>query len=224
MFGLQMHSSHKRERYENTEQWLYKLIWKTRWWHKKEMPGIIVVWNLITRESDIEEDLYIYTDSHGLFKRCTEWVPFWERNHCEVNWVSLWQWEIMQEILNTAKQKNLLLGRFLQTWNNPVYMLNNEEDALTWLTRVATGEENEKCEHLLEWLHVKKGHSGNQDLFKEAITRGWPVTRELCNTVISACSLCHAWLRYHHPLKNPPMHLTQNKSLVGRLHWFLSNC
>lgn len=61
---------------------------------------------------------------------------------------------------------------------------------------------------------LKKGHSGNQNLFKEAITRGWPVTRELRITVISACSQCHTQLRDDHPLKNPTLLLTQNKSLA----------
>lgn len=50
-------------------------------------PGgvIIAVWIVFTRESDIEEDMYIYTDSYAVFEGCPEWVPFWEQNHCEVN-------------------------------------------------------------------------------------------------------------------------------------------
>lgn len=53
--------------------------------------GIIAVWSVFTRESGIEGDMYIYTDSYVVFKGCTEWVPFREQNHCEANRVSLWQ-------------------------------------------------------------------------------------------------------------------------------------
>ena len=83
---------------------------------------------------------------------------------------------------------------------------------LTHLAVLATEGEEEKWEHLLEWLHVKCGHSGIKDLLKEAGSRGWPITREMCSTIISACSLCHTRLEKH-PLQNPPLHLQDGKGL-----------
>lgn len=45
--------------------------------------------------------------------------------------------------------------------------------------------EEEKWEHLLEWVHIKHGHSGLRDLL-EAGSRGWRVTQGLCSTAIFA--------------------------------------
>uniref|UniRef100_A0A8C3JLR7 Integrase zinc-binding domain-containing protein n=1 Tax=Calidris pygmaea TaxID=425635 RepID=A0A8C3JLR7_9CHAR len=68
-------------------------------------------------------------------------------------------------------------------------------------------------EHLQEWLHVKHGHSGRKDMYKEAISRGWAVTRELHNTVVSTCRQCQTHLEKHNPLKDQPLHLRTNKGL-----------
>ena len=64
-----------------------------------------------------------------------------------------------------------------QKGNHPAHLWNNQVDSLTRLATMAAEAEEEKGEHLLEWLHVKRSHSGVKDLFKEAGGRGWPVTR-----------------------------------------------
>ncbi|XP_032530464.1 uncharacterized protein LOC116780089 [Chiroxiphia lanceolata] len=180
-----------------------------------QVGELVAVWSVFTREADTEGDTYIYTDSYAVFKGCTEWLPFWEQNQWEVNQVSVWQQEKWKEILNIARQKTFLVGWVAahQTDNNPAHLLNNQVDSLTRLAKITIEGEGQNWERLLEWLHVKRDHSGNRDLFKEAISRGWPVTRELCNTVISACSLCRTRLKDHDPLKDPPLHLRDNKGL-----------
>lgn len=70
-------------------------------------------------------------------------------------------------------------------------------DLTTHLAKLAAEGEAEKWDHL-EWLHVKQGHSGSKDLSKEAVGRGWSVTRELYNTITSPCVLCQ--LGEHNPL------------------------
>ncbi|TRZ09556.1 hypothetical protein HGM15179_017555, partial [Zosterops borbonicus] len=42
--------------------------------------------------------------------------------------------------------------------------------------------------------------------------RGWPVTREMCKTCISACEQCHKQLE-RHPLEDDPLHLRTGKGL-----------
>lgn len=100
-----------------------------------------------------------------------------------------------------------------QTGDHPAHLLNNQVDLLTCLARLTVEREEEKWEHLLDWLHVKRGHSGSKDLFKEAVSRGWSITRKLCETIISACGLCCTRLGEHNPFKGQPLHLRDNKGL-----------
>lgn len=51
----------------------------------------ITVWRVVIREAESKEPVFIYKDSYATFKRCTEWLPFWEQNQWEVNWVLAWQ-------------------------------------------------------------------------------------------------------------------------------------
>uniref|UniRef100_A0A8C9FVA5 Integrase zinc-binding domain-containing protein n=1 Tax=Pavo cristatus TaxID=9049 RepID=A0A8C9FVA5_PAVCR len=62
------------------------------------------------------------------------------------------------------------------------------------------------------WLHVKRGHTGALDLYRETQARGWPVTREQCRTCISACDQCRMRLG-RHPLQDAPLHLREGKHL-----------
>ena len=66
---------------------------------------------------------------------------------------------------------------------------------------------------LIGMLHVKRGHSGSKDLFKEAVSRVWSVTRKLYNTIISVRGLCRTGLGEHNPLKDQLLHLRDNKGL-----------
>lgn len=93
--------------------------------------------------------------------------------------------------------------------------MNDQLDSLTHLARLTVEGEEEKWEHLLEWLHVKRGHSGSKDLFKEAVSRVWSVTRKLYNTIISVCGLCRTGLGEHNPLKDQLLHLRDNKGQYG---------
>ena len=177
------------------------------------MGELIAVWSVITRETASTEPVYIYMGSCAVFKGCTEWLPFWKQNQWEVNWVPIWQRERWEEILAVAEQKPTWVGWVAahQGGNHPAHIWHNQVDSLTCLATLAKEGEEENWKNVLEWLHVKRGHSGVRDL-KEAGSRGWPVTRELCNTVISACGLCRTRLEKH-PLQNPPLHLQDGKGL-----------
>lgn len=126
----------------------------------------------------------------------------------------MWQRGKWEEILNVAKQGTFLVGWLAahQKGDHPTHIWNNQMDSLTHLATVAAEGEEAKWMHLLEWLHVKHGHLGVKDLFKEAGGRGWPVTQELCNMVISACNQCCTQLESH-PLQEPPLHLWDGKGL-----------
>lgn len=120
-----------------------------------------------------------------------------------------------EEILNIAKQKSFLVRWVAahQAGDHPAHLLNNQVDLLTCLARLTIEGEEEKWEHLLEWFHVKRGHSGSKDLFKEAVSRGWSVTRKLCDTIISVCDLCCTQLEEHNPLKDQALHPGDNKGI-----------
>ena len=104
------------------------------------------------------------------------------------------------------------MGSWTPKEESPSHIWNNQVDSLAHLATMAVEAEEEKWEHLLEWLHVRQGHSGVKDLFKEAGGKGWPVTRELCSMIISACSqYCTRLERY--ALQEPPLHLWDGKGL-----------
>ncbi|KAK4806128.1 hypothetical protein QYF61_005500, partial [Mycteria americana] len=52
-----------------------------------QVGELVAVWSVVTRGKDNTDPVYIYTDSYAVFKGCTEWLPFWEQNQWEVNWV-----------------------------------------------------------------------------------------------------------------------------------------
>ncbi|KAK4829695.1 hypothetical protein QYF61_006070 [Mycteria americana] len=179
-----------------------------------QVGELVAVWSVVTRGKDNTDPVYIYMDSYALFKGCTEWLPFWEQNQWEVNRVPVWQKEKWEDILQVAKGTPILVGWVAahQGGNHPTHILNNQVDLLIRLAVMTTEGEEEKWEHLLEWLHVKCSHSGIKDLLKEAGSKGWPVTRKMCGTVISACGLCRTRLEKH-PLQDPPLHLRDGKGL-----------
>lgn len=179
-----------------------------------QVGELVAVWSVIKREAENKESTFIYTDSYAVFKGCTEWLPFWEQNQWEVNRIPVWQREKWEEILEVAKQGTFLVGWVAahQRGDHPAHIWNNQVDSLTRLAPMAVEAEEKEWERLLEWLHVRRGHSGVKDLFREAGSRGWPVTRELCNTITSACSQCRTRLE-RHPLQGPPLHLRDGKGL-----------
>lgn len=57
---------------------------------------------------------------------------------------------------------------------HPAHILNDQVDSVTQLDVFAEekeAEQEEKWKHLLEWLHVKHGHSGMEDLLREVVSR-----------------------------------------------------
>lgn len=67
-----------------------------------QVGELIAVWNVIEREAESKEPVFIYTDSYAAFKGCTEWLPFSEQNQWEISQVLVWQQEKWKEILSIA--------------------------------------------------------------------------------------------------------------------------
>ena len=180
------------------------------------------MWSIFQHEAQSASSVYIYTDSYAVFKGCTEWLPFWEQNGWEVNRIPVRQKEKWQDILAIARQ-----GKFAVAWvashqpdDAPVSQWNAKVDELARLALLQSTQIVENWEHLLEWLHVKRQHSGVKDLYCEAHARGWPVTREECKTCVSSCEQCHARLE-RHPLEGGPLHLREGKGAcekIGKIH------
>lgn len=180
-----------------------------------QVGELVAVWSVFQHESQSTVRVHIYTDSYAVFKGCTEWLPFWEQNGWEVNRIPIWQKDKWQEILAIAKQ-----GQFSVAWvashqedGTPASQWNNKADELARIAPLRQGEpDSDNWERLLEWLHLKRGHTGTLDLYREAQARGWPVTREQCRTCISACDLCCTRLD-RHPLQDAPLHLREGKHM-----------
>ncbi|MCQ4187517.1 hypothetical protein FK515_28425, partial [Klebsiella pneumoniae] len=179
-----------------------------------QVGELIAVWSVFQREAQATSPIHIYTDSYAVFKGCTEWLPFWEQNEWEVNRIPVWQKEKWQDILNIAKQGNFAVGWVAshQADGGSAGKWNNRADELARLAPVQKDQVTEDWDRLLEWLHVKRKHTGAKDLCREALARGWPVTRATCETCISACEQCRRRLE-RHPLEDDPLHLREGKGL-----------
>ncbi|RMB96167.1 hypothetical protein DUI87_27228 [Hirundo rustica rustica] len=181
-----------------------------------QVGELIAVWSVFQHEVQNTPLVCIYTDSYAVYKGCTEWLPFWQQNGWEVDRIPVWQKEKWQENFNIASQGNFAVGWVAshQTDGNPPGEWNNKDDELE-LARLSPLKEEqiiEDWDQLLEWLHVKRQHTGAKDLYKAAHARGWPVTREMCRTSISACEQCCKRLE-RHPLEDDPLHLREGKGL-----------
>jgi len=179
-----------------------------------QVGDLTAVWSVFQHEAQAASPVYIYTDSCTVFKGCTEWLPFWEQNEWEVNRIPIRQKEKWQDILAIDK-----CGKFAVAWvashqqsDTPVNQWNDEVDELARLAPLQSTQITENWEHSLERLHIKRKHSGINDLFREAQARGWPITREECKTCISSCEQCCVRLG-RHPLENGPLHLREGKGL-----------
>ena len=109
-----------------------------------------------------------------------------------------------------------VVGKEART-TEPVYIYTDSYAAFKGCTEWLPFWEQNQWEHLLEWLHVKRGHSGSKDLYKEAISRGWAVTRDLRNTVISACGQCRVRLEKYNPLKEQPLTFKDKQGFMANV-------
>jgi len=139
-----------------------------------QVGELTAVWSVFQHEAQATSAIYIYTDSYAVFKGCTEWLPFWEQNEWEVNRIPIWQKEKWQDILAIAK-----CGKFTVAWaashqqsDTLVNRWNAEVDELVRLAPLPSTQIIENWEHLSEWLHIKRKHSGINDLFCEAQALG----------------------------------------------------
>ena len=152
---------------------------------------------------------YIYTDSYAVFKGATEWVSHWAANDWQVNRVPVWQTDSWKQLLKIGEQRILHIGwvKGHDRSASIAAQFNQQVDSLTRLHKIDIVSDELEWERLLEWLHVKRGHTGRADLYREGIARGWPVSTKLCEQVVTACSQCRLRLNKDHPSKAPPMHI-----------------
>ncbi|XP_069664901.1 uncharacterized protein [Haliaeetus albicilla] len=156
-----------------------------------QVGELIAVWSVFKHEAQTTSPVHIYTGSYAVFKGCTEWLPFWEQNGWEVNRISVWQKDKWQEILSIASQRNFAVGWVAshQVDGGLAGEWNNKADELARLAPVQKDQITEDWDRLLEWLHIKRKHTGAKVLYREALARGWPVTREMCKTCTSSCEV-----------------------------------
>ncbi|XP_074713432.1 uncharacterized protein LOC141938585, partial [Strix uralensis] len=107
------------------------------------------------------------------------------QNEWEVNRIPVWQKDKWQEILSIASQGNFAVGWVAshQVDGGSAGEWNNKADELARLAPVQKDQITEDWERLLEWLHIKRKHTGAKDLYREALARArnqknteWPWT------------------------------------------------
>ncbi|GAB0209671.1 pol-like protein ENS-3 [Grus japonensis] len=158
---------------------------------------------------------HIYTDSYAVFKGATEWVGHWAVNDWQVNRVLVWQTDSWKQLLEIGEQRLLHIGwvKGHDRSASIAAQFNQQVDSLTRLQKIDVVSNEHEWERLLEWLHIKRGHTGRADLYREGIARGWPVSVKLCEQVVTACSQCRLRLNKDHPSKAPPLHIRDKKTL-----------
>ncbi|GAB0208766.1 pol-like protein ENS-3 [Grus japonensis] len=158
---------------------------------------------------------HIYTDSYAVFKGATEWVGHWAVNDWQVNRVPVWQADSWKQLLEIGEQRLLHIGwvKGHDRSASIAAQFNQQVDSLTRLQKIDVVSNEHEWERLLEWLHIKRGHTGRADLYREGIARGWPVSVKLCEQVVTACSQCRLRLNKDHPSKAPPLHIRDKKTL-----------
>lgn len=138
-----------------------------------QVGELIAVWSVFQCEAQNTSPVYIYTDAYAVYKGCTEWLPFWQQNGWEVNRIPVWQKDKWQEILEIASQGNFSVGWVAshQTDRNQAGQWNNRADEQARLSPLKKETISEDWNQPLEWLHVKRQHTGVKDLYQEAHAR-----------------------------------------------------
>ena len=155
----------------------------------------------------------IYTDSYATFQGATEWICQWKSSKREVGHAKVWRTEDWQRLLAIGRSRPLKVG-----WvkghardGTPAAKWNQQVDHLAQIRMVTS--EKEDWDRLAEWLHIKKGHSGQEDLYYECPSRGWPVSMKTREAILTACPQCPIRLNANHPNQAPAQHIRQGKAL-----------
>uniref|UniRef100_A0A8C3H2J4 Uncharacterized protein n=1 Tax=Corvus moneduloides TaxID=1196302 RepID=A0A8C3H2J4_CORMO len=59
----------------------------------------------------------------------------------------------------------------------------------------------------------KLGHTGKEALCFAAQSKGWPLNRKTCATILTECCQYRLKLQLEHPAKAPPLHISKGKAL-----------
>ncbi|KAK4811127.1 hypothetical protein QYF61_019758 [Mycteria americana] len=94
--------------------------------------------------------------------------------------------------------------------NQPATKWNQKVDELTKIRKITL---NPEWYRLGEWLHQSLGHTGKEALYFAAQSKGWPINRKTCATILTECPQCRLKLQADHPAKAPPLHINEGKTL-----------
>ena len=93
----------------------------------------------------------------------------------------------------------------------PAAKWNQQVDHLAQI-RVVNSDKGD-WDRLVEWLHIKRGHSGKIDLCCGCWSWGWPVPMKMCEAILMACPQCQVRLKINHPNQTPAQHIKEGKAL-----------
>ncbi|CAM5100355.1 unnamed protein product [Eretmochelys imbricata] len=129
----------------------------------------------------------VYTDSYAVWAGATQWITNWKNNHWEIGGKPVWGLEYWKWLYQHALQQPLSIGHVSahQRNNTPASQLNNLADAAAQLFTTQV-----EWERLYSWLHDNLGHTGSDELVRQAHIRGRPITHRQARDLVQACTIC----------------------------------
>jgi len=104
--------------------------------------------------------------------------------------------------------------------NTPASKRNQQVDEIATIREIKTENTlNSEWYQLGEWPHQKLSHTGGEALFFAAQSRGLPLSRKTCETVLTECPGCKLKLQTHHPAKAPPLRISWAKALPWQIDY-----
>ena len=158
----------------------------------------------------------IYVDSYAVWAGATQWLCQWEALNWEINKSPIWRTEDWQLLLTIARKTPFQIGWVKAHANDhkPATNWNQRVDELTKIRKIDIEDSSDPTWYRLgEWLHQKLGHTGREALYFSAQSRGWPLSRKTCETILTECPQCKLKLQMDHPAKAPPLHIKEGKTL-----------
>ncbi|KAK4810584.1 hypothetical protein QYF61_007321 [Mycteria americana] len=154
----------------------------------------------------------IYVDSYAVWAGATQWLCQWETLNWEVNRSPVWRNKDWQLLLDIARKTPVKMGwvKAHAKDNQPATKWNQKVDELTKIRKIIL---NPEWYRLGEWLHQSLGHTGKEALCFAAQSKGWPINRKTCETILTECPQCRLKLQADHPAKAPPLHINEGKAL-----------
>lgn len=129
-----------------------------------------------------------YVDFYAVWAGATRWLCPWEALHWEINRSPVWRTDDWQLLLSIARETPFPIGwvKAHAKDNKPATNWNQKVDELTKIRKTEMDDSFDPAWYRLgKWLHQKLGPTGWEALYLAAQSRGRPLSRKICKTVLT---------------------------------------